>query len=121
MKYSDSPDVEKVIIFKRNGEIMKSRILYVSMFQCSNYKYFLISTLVTAMSLASMNLWQNENKAESIGILLEIPGYSVACFIIWYTLQRRELKSFIRERRASIKQEQVTKVFDSQSDAIVVI
>ena len=50
-----------------------------------------------------------------------MPGYVVACLITFYILQKRELKSFIRERNATIKQEQVTQIFNAQSDAIVVV
>ena len=39
---------------------------------------------------------------------------------IFYILQKRELESYRRERTASIKQEQVTEIFNNQSDAIVV-
>ena len=52
---------------------------------------------------------------------MEVPVYSMANFAIFYILQKRELKSFLRERKAIIKQEQVLEIFNAQSDAIVVI
>ena len=50
-----------------------------------------------------------------------MPAYIVGCLIIFYILQKRELNSFVRERNANIKQEQVTQIFNTQNDAIVVV
>lgn len=61
------------------------------------------------------------NEQEFNKTLIEMPAYIVACLIIFYILQKRELKSFVRERNANIKQEQVTQIFNTQSDAIVVV
>ena len=54
-------------------------------------------------------------------MIFEVPTYAIAMGFVFYMLQRRELKNFFAERRAQLKQQEVTNIFNVQSDAIVAI
>ena len=47
--------------------------------------------------------------------------YVLVCFVLFFILQKRELKRFFQEQKAVKKEQQVSDVLNSQSDAIVVI
>ena len=103
-------------------EWLKQKAMIYALFQCIDFLNFFC--MITAF-LISQCIYGYEffslSKEEFTYLLLEIPFYMIGCGVIFYMLQRRELKNFFAERRAQLKQEQVTTIFDSQSDAIVAI
>ena len=68
-----------------------------------------------ALSLATISsVWLIDlNEQEFSNTLQELPAYTIGCFAIFYILQKRELKSFLRERTAIVKQEQVEEIFNA--------
>ena len=53
--------------------------------------------------------------------LIELPLYTFAFYLGFYVLQQRELLRFNQEQRALKKEAQLTRVFNSISDAILVV
>ena len=83
------------------------KLIFVSMFQCSNIAYLIIYMIAAALAICILNLelLVVDDQTQLLKSFLELPGLLLVSFVIWYILQRRELKSFIRERQAIIKQE----------------
>ena len=84
----------------------------------------IICMLFAGLSFLALNSWlllDTETETLFFKGVFEIPVYMLVSFVIWYILQRRELKSFIRERKSEIKQQQQAKLLNSQSDAIVAL
>ena len=90
---------------------MRSICIYVTIFLCSSLRYFILCIVPSAVALVALTLLQADSKM--VATLVDIPGFCIACFLIWYILQRRELNSFMRERQTELKQDQLTKVFNS--------
>ena len=101
---------------------MRVESLMYAIFFCPSLKYILIviasssaSTVILAGSFNSID------KQESVRLILECPLYAIIAFLVYYLLQKRELKNFYRERKAIRMHGQVMDVFHSQSDAIVAV
>ena len=50
-----------------------------------------------------------------------MPVFVVTFYLFFYILQERELRHFIQEMRITKRQKQTTKLFDSQSEGILVV
>ena len=97
-------NIQKTIIFKRNLELLKQKAMFAAMFSCPSMSYFIVMLLgfILSMFILSFGLVGLSDQ-EFMNTLLELPVYCIANFAIFYILQKRELKSFLRERKAVIK------------------
>ena len=67
-----------------------------------SYLGVMLAGFTTSMLVLSYG-FVNLSEQEFINTLLETPTYIFLCFSIFYILQKRELKSFLKERTALIK------------------
>ena len=102
--YDPADEIKRTIIIKQNLEYAKQKALYSSMFLLPSLSYFavLLAGFVTTVLLISLG-FIGLNNHQLIVTIVELPAYSVGCLAIFYILQKRELKSFIRERSAVTK------------------
>ena len=99
IKFSPELDnIQKTIILKRNLEFLKQRAVFSAMFCCPSMSYFIVMLLgfTVSMFILSFGLVGLSNQ-EFMNTLFELPAYCMLCFAIFYILQKRELKSFLRE------------------------
>ena len=82
-------------------EWLKQKAMVYAMFQCIDFLNFfaMISAYLTVQSIFGYQLVSLSTEDLSY-LVVEIPIYGLACGIVFYMLQRRELKNFFAERRA---------------------
>ena len=120
--YTEESQSDKALNLKKKLSNFQNALLFISMFHFSTMTHQIICVICAALSFIALNSWlliDEETEVLFFKSITEVPVYIALSFVIWYILQRRELKSFIRERKAEIKQQQQAKLLNSQSDAIV--
>ena len=104
--YAEASKADKTLILKQKLSSYQSALFFVSMFNFSSMAHLIICMLCAALSFFALDSWLllgADDESKFYESVLEIPVYMLSSFAIWYILQRRELKSFIRERKAEIK------------------
>ena len=103
-------------------EWMKQKVLVYAMFECINFANLL--AMLTAYVI-SQTIFAAEylgvSDADLTSTIFEVPTYAITTGLVFYMLQKRELKNFFAERRAQLKSQEVTTICNVQSDAILVI
>ena len=79
--------------------------MFASMFQCSSIAYQLICMLFSAIVICLTDVFLNaiDDETHYVDSLIQLPGYIMISFAIWYILQKRELKNFISEHKAVLR------------------
>ena len=103
-------------------ETFRLMTMIYATFLCVNFTNFFALIFSQSASQIIYGYWFTSlSKGEALKLFLENPFYTFLFGVIFYMLQKRELKNFFAERRTQLKHEQVKTIFDSQSDAIVAV
>ena len=53
--------------------------------------------------------------------IFQLPLFLLSIYITWYIFQSRELKRFSSDKAMAKREQQMRGIFDSQSDAIIIV
>ena len=89
---------------------------------CPSFGFMLIYILIFAIGVSWLSLLFGDMSSHTFVETLSIqPVYIIIIIVLFYLMQKRELKRFYQQQDVSDQGQQVLTVLNSQSDAIVVV